>query len=117
MIFSEEKIYKQPDLKITHVSSLLQTNRTYISNLINQDFSCSFSDFVNKYRFLEARKLLQDGSFDNYSLHYISEVAGFGSLNTFIRVFKEHGGTTPGKFRENCRMQPVLRDLKTTGIL
>ncbi len=117
LMFSEDKIYNQSDLKITHVSSQLQTNRTYISNLINQEFSCSFSDFVNKYRFLEARKLLQDESFDNYSLHYISEVAGFGSLNTFIRIFKEHEGTTPGKFRENCRMQPVLRDLKTTGIL
>ncbi len=99
-LFSEEKIYKQSDLKITHVSLSLQTNRTYISNLINQEFNCSFSEFVNKFRINEAKFIMSDRTYYNYSLDHISEVAGFGSVSTFIRVFKEYEGITPGKFRE-----------------
>ncbi len=99
-LFAVEKIYKNSDLKITQVSSKLQTNRTYVSNLINSEFSCSFSDFVNKYRIEEAKQMLVNDGLKNYSLNYISEAVGFGSLNTFIRVFKENEGITPGRYRE-----------------
>lgn len=99
-LFVNQKIYTQIDLKITHVSEMLNTNRTYISNIINKEFACSFSEFVNRYRILEAKKLLQEKSSKNYSLDHISEKAGFGSLHTFIRVFKESEGITPGRFRD-----------------
>ena len=96
----KDKIYKNSDLKITQVSAKLQTNRTYVSNIINSDFSSSFSDFVNRYRIDEAKKMLTDDLLKNYSMNYISEAVGFGSLNTFIRVFKEKEGLTPGRFRD-----------------
>ncbi|MFV0268988.1 MAG: helix-turn-helix domain-containing protein [Draconibacterium sp.] len=99
-LFTNEKIYKQPDLKITHVSANLQTNRTYISNLINSEFKCTFSEFVNGYRVEEAKKMLKEKDSTMYSLDYIAEKSGFGSISTFIRVFKESEGTTPGRFRD-----------------
>ena len=102
-LFSKEKIYTKSELKITNVSALLKTNRTYVSNLINNEFSVSFSEFVNQYRIEEAKKMLKDKSFKNYSLNFISDTVGFGTLNTFIRVFKESEGITPGKFREKSR--------------
>ena len=34
-----------------------------------------------------------------YTLEYIAEKSGFGSLASFTRVFKNFEGTTPGKFR------------------
>ncbi len=105
-LFGKDKIYKNSDLKITQVSSKLQTNRTYVSNIINSDFSCSFSDFVNKYRIEEAKKMLTDDLLKNYSMNYISEAVGFGSLNTFIRVFKEKEGVTPGRFRDLQKSKP-----------
>lgn len=104
-LFVNEKIYKNSDLKITQVSMKLQTNRTYISQLINNEFNCSFSEFVNEYRVIEAKQLLASQNYENYSLDYISETVGFGSLNTFIRVFKELEGTTPGRFRDKYRTQ------------
>ena len=99
-LFEDDTIYRDSNLKMTQVSELLQTNRTYISNLINNEFSCSFSEFVNNYRINEAKKFLIDDSFHNYSLNYISEEVGFGSLNTFIRVFKELEKMPPGKYRQ-----------------
>ncbi len=99
-LFEKEKAYRKPELKITEVSQLLGTNRSYVSALINTEFSCSFNEFVNKYRIAEAKILIKENSNENYSLNYIAESAGFGSVGTFIRVFKEMEGTTPGKYRE-----------------
>lgn len=98
-LFSEKKPYRNPELKITQISEELLTNRTYVSNLINSEFLCSFSDFVNNYRVAEAKELLADSSYNNHSLESISEAVGFGSLNTFIRVFKQTEGVTPGRYR------------------
>ena len=99
-LFVKEAIYKNPDLKITHLSEKLHTNRTYISKHINTQYSCTFNDFVNRYRIEEAKKLLSDESSQNFSLNYISEKSGFGSMGTFMRVFREFEGITPGQYRE-----------------
>jgi AraC-like DNA-binding protein len=99
-LFANEAIYKNPDLKITHLSEKLHTNRTYISKHINTQFSCTFSDFVNRYRIEEAKRLLTEDSSKTYSLNYISEKSGFGSMGSFMRVFREIVGVTPGQYRE-----------------
>lgn len=99
-LFEKEKAYQRPELKITEVSQLLGTNRSYVSALINGEFSCSFNEFVNKYRIAEAKRIMEKDSSGNYSLNYLADSAGFGSVGTFIRVFKEMEGVTPGKYRE-----------------
>ena len=99
-LFKDVAIYKNPDLKITQVSELLHTNRTYISKHINTEFSCTFSDFVNRYRVEEAKRLLTSESSKGYSLNYISEKSGFGSMGSFMRVFRDFEGITPGQYRE-----------------
>jgi AraC-like DNA-binding protein len=99
-LFVNEEIYKYPDLKITYVTEKLNTNRTYVSKHINTEFSCTFNEFVNRYRIEEAKRLLSDKSMKNFSLNYISEKSGFGSMGSFMRVFKEMEGITPGQFRE-----------------
>jgi len=99
-LFEEEKIYRNHELKIVDVSLKLSTNRTYISRIINTDFNSSFSDFVNQYRVAEAKKLLKDQSTEKYSLDYLSEEVGFGSLHSFIRAFKKQEGITPGSYRK-----------------
>jgi AraC-like DNA-binding protein len=99
-LFEKEKAYRKSELKITEVSQLLGTNRSYVSALINNEFSCSFNEFVNKYRIAEAKRMIKEDSVENYSLNYIAESVGFGSVGTFIRVFKDMEGTTPGRYRE-----------------
>ncbi len=93
--FEKDKIYQKKDLKITDISILLNTNRTYISNVINQEFNVSFSDFVNQYRINEAKKILKLESTSKYTLEYVAEKVGFASSHSFIRVFKKLEGKTP----------------------
>jgi AraC-like DNA-binding protein len=108
-LFEKEQVFKNPDLKITDVAIKLYTNRTYISTLINTEYSCSFSTFVNQYRVEEAKKELQNEENDNFSLEHVSFLAGFGSLHSFIRVFKEITGTTPGRFREQHQLHHLTK--------
>ncbi|MCF8235350.1 MAG: helix-turn-helix domain-containing protein [Bacteroidales bacterium] len=100
LLFEKEKIYRNRELKIVDLSRHLLTNRSYISRIINNDFESSFSDFVNKYRIAEVKELLRNETTLKYSLEYLSEQAGFGSLHSFIRVFKNSEGITPGKYRD-----------------
>lgn len=106
-LFVDQSIYKNPELKITDLSELLNTNRTYISKHINTEFSCTFSDFVNRYRVEEAKKLLSSDLSKNYSLNYISEKSGFGSMGSFMRVFRDSQGITPGQYREQQKLKRV----------
>lgn len=99
-LFENQKIYRQTDLKITNVSLLLQTNRTYVSSLINTDFDSTFNEFVNRYRIIEVKKILQNTNHHNLSLDFVAESAGFGSMSSFIRIFNKSEGITPGKYRD-----------------
>lgn len=98
-LFEEKHFYKNVDLRITTVSDSLKTNRTYISRLINDEFGVNFNEFVNKYRISEAKKLLDDKANNMFTMEHIAEKSGFGSLNSFTRVFKEFEGVTPGQYK------------------
>ncbi|WP_297085855.1 helix-turn-helix transcriptional regulator [uncultured Draconibacterium sp.] len=99
VLFEENKIYRLNDLRIHTISESLHTNRTYISRLINEEFQMNFNEFVNQYRIKEAKELLRTPASTKYTMEYIAEQAGFGSVASFSRVFKEIEGVTPGKYR------------------
>jgi len=99
-LFEEKKIFTTPDLKINQVGLLLKTNRTYISNLINDEFGCSFSDYVNRYRVDEVKRMFSSVEFNDFTLEQIAEKAGFTSSAALIRIFKQFEGVTPGIYRK-----------------
>ncbi len=101
--FEVKQIYLKPDLKISGLAVLLKSNRTYLSKLINEKFSCSFSDFVAKYRIEEAKKILQSSILEEYTLESVAEKSGFSSAASLIRTFKLFEGETPGAFRQRLK--------------
>jgi AraC-like DNA-binding protein len=97
VLFEEKEYYRKTDLRITDVSAVLGTNRSYISSIVNVDYDSTFSDFVNKYRVEYAKKLLLDKR--NHVLDYVAEESGFASVNSLLRAFKKETSLTPGQFR------------------
>jgi AraC-like DNA-binding protein len=97
-LMEKKKPYLDAHLRITDVSLRLFTNRTYLSNLINDEFSMNFNDFVNRYRVQHARELMDKDSTLSYSLNYFSENSGFGSVSSFLRAFKQVEGITAGTY-------------------
>ncbi len=102
-LFEKEKIYTNKELKISDIATKLHSNRTFLSTFINAEYGCSFNTFVNQYRVEEAKKLLTSDENSSFSLDYITAQVGFGSLHSFIRVFKDITNSTPGRFREQTQ--------------
>ena len=92
-LFDEKEIYTNGNLTITDVAALLGTNRTYVSNVINNEFGFSFYQFVNKYRIQKATILFIQHP--DMQIQEIASLSGFNSLSSFISAFKLNEGITP----------------------
>lgn len=93
-IVREREIYKQHGLTITDLAALVGTNRTYVSNAINQHLGMSFSDYINRLRIEESKRIIRaaDG---RIMMSAVAEEAGFVSEATFYRHFRSLEGKTP----------------------
>ena len=96
-LFEKEKVYKNPDLKIWDISSMLGTNRTYVSRIINSEYNRNFCSHVNHYRIEHAKSLVMSNP--NLTHEQIAELSGFGSVNSLARAFQTKEGVTLGQFR------------------
>lgn len=93
-----EKLFTNPDLRISDLALRLNTNRSYISRTVNEVMQSDFCNWVNSYRIDYAKKLMNETQQSEISLEKIAEQSGFASLATFYRVFKKHTKQTPGDY-------------------
>ena len=100
-LLEQEKLFTDEDFDVNKLADVLNTNRTYISKIINAKTNDSFVKFVNSYRIKEAKRLLIDESNNNLTLNAIGRMSGFKSSATFYRVFKQETGVTPSFFVKN----------------
>ena len=100
--FEQDKLFLEPKLTITMLAEKLNTNRTYLSNYINNELNVSFFEYVNRYRINYAKKLLVSSE---YTLESISTMCGYNSLSAFRRTFISITGTTPGQYRKDHTKQ------------
>lgn len=98
--FAKKKVYLNPKLNIMELAMAVGTNRTYISNYINQQLHTTFYEYVNKWRVEHAKELLAS---TDLSLEDISVEAGFNSLSSFRRYFTRSAGMTPMAFRRTAQ--------------
>lgn len=97
--FTREKPYLDPELSLEDICRMINTNRTYLSGIINDHLSKNFPTFLNEFRVAEARRLLAEKKFSNYTIEEIGKMAGFKSTTTFHHHFKYQIGVTPAYFR------------------
>jgi AraC-like DNA-binding protein len=100
-LFELNKVFKDPELSLDKLAGMLNTNNKYISQIINESFNKSFINYVNEYRIREARKLLADPDFSQYTIETVAEMVGFKSKSAFNRSFKKITGLTPSFFQKS----------------
>jgi len=103
-ILEARQVYLESELRITELCRVLNTNRTYLSNLINKEFKLSFNDLINLYRVKHAVSLIDNNKANDLSLSDIAADSGFGSLSSFNRAFKKVKGVTPGQYRNEVKI-------------
>ncbi|PLW98825.1 MAG: hypothetical protein C0594_17890 [Marinilabiliales bacterium] len=101
VLMEEEKFYLQSGFTLDEMAVKLETNRQYLSKIINDHFKKNFNAFVNEFRIKEARRLLSDFKTSGYTIEAISNMVGFGSRTSFIAAFKKYTGVTPSYFVKN----------------
>jgi AraC-like DNA-binding protein len=107
-LMQEKKLYTQPDLRISDLSMLLGSNRSYVSGIINQQMNTSFSDFINMYRIEHAKEMLLDFQ-KPVTMGEIAEYSGFPSESTFYRVFKQKMDMSPKVWRQEQMLKKMER--------
>jgi len=98
----KERLYLNPRLRISDAAIAIGTNRTYLSNYLNNELCITFSEYVNQYRVLEACDILVSGN--NIFLDEVAERSGFNSLSTFHRSFMKMMKITPLQYRNSKRI-------------
>lgn len=95
--FKTEKPYLNPNLSLTEVAHALNTNRTYLSQIINEELEMNFYSFVNQYRIDYAITLIKEQNY-NQTIDCLCEAAGFKSRSVFYAQFKEITGLSPSEY-------------------
>ena len=96
--FREEKPYLRGDLRLSDLQRRFPIGRTYLSQLFNKALGVSFSDYVNRFRVEESRRLLETDS--RMTIDEIAELAGFNSTSAFRRAFAKCMEVSPSEYRK-----------------
>lgn len=92
----KEKPYLNPAFRLLDLRQVLPLNRTYLSQLINSEYGCSFYQFVTHYRVEEAKRLLHEQP--AMKMQDIAEHCGFSSPTVFARIFARETGKNPSEW-------------------
>lgn len=96
---SEEKVWKNPQLTLTDLATRVGTNRTYLSNYLNNSLNTTFYDYINSFRLEAALEILNDPT-STATIIEIAESCGFNSISTFRRAFVRVKGCTLQEYRQ-----------------
>ena len=110
-IFEEEHLYLNPKLTIMDLAQAIGTNRTYISNYLNNVLGTTFFDYVNQYRLSYAEQLLRQ---TKMSIEEIADRSGFNSRSTFRRAFLKRFGCTPSHYRLQHLPKEIEKEISLT---
>lgn len=95
----QKKMFLEPDLAADALAEKLNTTKHHLSQVINERFQKSYSDYLNNWRIEEAHARLRDPKFSHYSIAAIAFDSGFKSISTFNSLFKKQYRVAPSSFR------------------
>lgn len=90
-------VFTDPNLTVEKTALFINSNVTYIYNVLRTEFHTTFFEFVNQYRVERSKEML------NNKFLRVTDVAfecGFNSPQSFNRTFKRMTGMSPTEYRE-----------------
>lgn len=99
-LLETQKIFTQPDLKLSVLAGQLDVTPHQMSRLINETFGLSFSDLINRYRVQEFIARTNDPRYAHFSLLGIAFEVGFNSKSAFNTAFKKYTGRNPSELKK-----------------
>lgn len=100
-LMDEEHLYRNPTLSLGDLAAAVDTNRSYLSHVINQHFGSNYNSYINFYRIEEAKHLLLT---TNEKVTSVSEAVGFRNPSAFYNAFRACLGLSPGEYRKQAAL-------------
>jgi len=97
-LMRSEQSYTQAGITRKAVADMLNTNETYLFEAIKKCYNLTWGEYLNVLRLDHARDMLATPNCD-LTIEAVAIDSGFGSRNTFYRLFRERFGLTPVEFR------------------
>lgn len=94
----EKELFLNAKLSLNDLATEMGTNRSYLSNCLNNELGVTFYDFINSFRLERAKSLLGDAAFGG-NIEETALLSGFNSVSTFRRSFQKKYGCTPSQYR------------------
>jgi AraC-like DNA-binding protein len=95
------------DISLNTIADVAGFSKFHFSRLFKQFTDMSFYDYLNQRRVKEAEKLLLD---PHLTITEVAMLAGFSSIATFNRVFKNLKECTPTEFKNLYRRRNHVHD-------
>lgn len=92
-----DKVYQEHAFSRADLAREVGASESTVSKVINVAFGRSLPRLLNEYRIEDAKRMLLD---DNMTIQMIASDAGFNSLASFNRVFRDITGETPSAWRQ-----------------
>ena len=94
------QVFLDTSLSLKKLSALLETNQTYLSNVVNKYFGCNLKELVNTYRVEYAKELLCSR---RCALTELPCSCGFASKSAFYSAFSRIVGVSPLSYQTQER--------------
>ena len=88
--------YSDVNLSVAKIAEEMGINSSYLSSFFKEQIKCNLTGYINEVRLKKAEELFYN---KKLTINEIAENIGYGSVNTFIRVFKKERGITPGEYK------------------
>lgn len=98
LLQTPEFIYDQK-IKLEQFAQRVAVNSTYLNRYFNQEYGCSFLQYLTSLRIEQAEMLLRDS---NAEIGDICYNTGFNSPSAFHKAFKNRYGCSPSEWRRRC---------------
>ena len=99
-LMAEEKPYLDSGFSIKEMADQLSIHHRKLSQILNQGFKQSFTEYINSYRIEEAKTLLLKEDYEKHTVLEILMECGFNSKSAFNAAFKKFTGQSPLEFRK-----------------
>lgn len=93
----KNKIYTDPDLKMSDLAEHLGLSSSKLSQVFNLYLKENWYDFINRYRLEEFKRLIAEGKDKQYTLLALSAKCGF-KKSSFFTTFRKVEGMTPTEY-------------------
>ena len=99
-----DKLWLNPHLTLSDLAMQVGTNRTYLSNYLNNTLQTTFYDYINAFRMEAAMAELHNPQ-STLTMVELAEQCGFNSLSTFRRVFMRATGCSFNEYRHKMEQK------------